>query len=103
MLLSPCILKSLNSVEKIQPKVMVAIFNGNPSTPIISCYSTTNATEENDLVTFNNELSYLVCTIPKHNVLIIGGDMNAQIGKKENNKFSLHNLSNRNGEFQISL
>ena len=31
-------------------------------------------------------------------VLIIGGDMNAQIGKNINNKFSLHNLSNRNGE-----
>ena len=29
----------------------------------------------------------------------IGGDMNAQIGKNENNKLSLHNMSNRNGEF----
>ena len=37
-------------------------------------------------------------TAPKHNVLIIGGDMNAQIGKSENNRFSLHNTSNRNGD-----
>ena len=42
------------------------------------------------------ELSSLVRSVPKHNVLVIGGDMNAQIGKNVNNKFSLHNLSNRN-------
>ena len=34
---------------------------------------------------------------PKSNVLVIGGDMNAQIGKNGNNKYSLHNTSNRNG------
>ena len=37
-------------------------------------------------------------TIPKHNMLVIGGDMNAQIGKNGNNKYSLHNTSNRNGK-----
>ena len=34
----------------------------------------------------------------RNNVLIICGDMNAQIGKNVNHKFSLHNSSNRNGE-----
>ena len=68
---------------------MVATFNG---------YSTTNASDEKDLDTFN-ELSSLVRSMPKHNVLIIGGHMNAQIGKNENNTFSLLNTSNRNGEF----
>ena len=38
----------------------------------------------------------LVCCIPKHNVLVIDGDMNAQIGKNVNHKFSWHNSSNRN-------
>ena len=31
-------------------------------------------------------------------LLVIGGDMNAQIGKNGNNKYSLHNTSNRNGQ-----
>ena len=31
-------------------------------------------------------------------MLVIGGDMNAQIGKNGNNKYSLHNTSNRNGQ-----
>ena len=77
---------------------MVATFNGNTSTIIISCYSPTNVSEETDLITFYNKLSSLVCSILKHNILIFGGDMNAQIYKNINHKFSLHNLSNRNGE-----
>ena len=83
MLIGPWALKSLNSIEKIQPKIMVATFNGNPSATIISCYSPTNVSEETELITFYNELSSFVCSIPKHNILIIGGNMNAQIGKNK--------------------
>ena len=98
MLPSPHAPKSQNSIEKIQPRMIVARFNSNPDITVISCYSPTNVSDETDLITFYNELSSLVCSIPKNNVLIIGGDRNGQIGKNENNKFSLHNLSNRNGE-----
>ena len=75
--------------------MMAATFNGNPKATIISCYSPTNVSEEAELVTFYEEL---VRSIPKHNLLVIGGDMNAQIGKNRNNKYSLHNMSNRNGQ-----
>ena len=69
--------------------MMVAMFSGNPSKTIISCYSPTNANDETDFNAFCNELSSLVHSISKHNILIIGGDMNAQMGKNMNNKFSL--------------
>ena len=62
---------------------MAATFNGNPRATIISSY---------------DELSSLVRSIPKHNMLVISGDMNAQIWKNGNNKYSLHNTSNRNGQ-----
>ena len=62
---------------------MAATFNGNSKATIISCYSPTNVSGENEIVTFYEELSSLVRSIPKHNLLVIGGDMNAQIGKKE--------------------
>ena len=39
----------------------------------------------------------------KSNVLIISGDMNAQIGKDESTKFCLHNSSNRNGDHLTEL
>ena len=98
LLIGPRALKTQNSIEKIQPRMMAATFNGNPRATIISCYSPTNVSEENELVTFYDELSSLVRSIPKHIVLVIGGDMNAQIGKNGNNKYSLHNTSNRNGQ-----
>ena len=94
MLLSPRALKSLNSIEKIRSRIMVVTFNGNPGTMIISCNSPTNASDEIDLDNLYNELSSLVRSIPKHNVLMIGGDMNAQIGKNVNYKFSILYTSN---------
>ena len=33
-----------------------------------------------DLIAFYDELFSLVCCIPKQNILVIGGDMNAKIG-----------------------
>ena len=38
-----------------------------------------------DFITFYGELSSLISCIPEHNVQIIGGDTNAQIGEDENN------------------
>ena len=98
MLIGPGALKSLNSIEKIQLRMIVTTFNGNPSATIISCYSPANISEETDLIAFYNGLSSLVHSIPKH-ILIIGGDMNVQIDKNVSHKFSLHNSSNRNGEY----
>ena len=77
MIIRPWALESLNSIEKIQPRMIVATFNGNLSATIISCYRPTNVSEETDLIVFYNELVSLVRSIPKHNVLVIGGDMNA--------------------------
>ena len=67
----------------------VATFNGNPSATIISCCSSTNVSEETDLIAFYNELSSLDHCIPKHNILVISGDMNAQISKNVNHKIQL--------------
>ena len=83
--------------------MIVATFNGNPRATIISCYSPTNVSEETELVAFYDELSSLVRSIPKHNVLVIGGDMNAQIGKNGNNKYSIHNTSNGNEQHRTDL
>ena len=55
--------------------MMAATFNGNPKATIISCYSPTNVSEETELVTFYEELSSLVRSIPKHNLLVIDGDI----------------------------
>ena len=61
--------------------MMVTTFNGDYSKTINSCHSSTNANDEKELDTFSKKLPSLVRSIPKHNVLIIGSDMNAQKGK----------------------
>ena len=71
ILTGPRTLKSLDSIERIQPRMMVATFNGNPRATIISCYSPTNFSEETELSTFYDKLSSLVRSIPKHNVLVV--------------------------------
>ena len=77
MLIEPLALKLLNRIDKIQPKMMGATFNSNPSAITISSYNPTYVSEETDFITFYDELSSLVRCIPKHIFLVIGGDMNA--------------------------
>ena len=92
MLLKPRPLNSFNIIEKIQSRMMVATFNGKPSTTIISCYSPINASDEMDLITFYNKLSSLVSSISKHNILIIGEDMNTQKVRRKttNSAYTTH-------------
>ena len=76
---------------------MFAIFNDNSCTKIVCCYSLTNVNDEMDILTFCNELSSLFQQIPKHNVLIIGEDINAQTlnsnKRRESYRLTLHCLS----------
>ena len=99
ILLSPLARKSLISIEKIHPRLIIATFNGNPCTTIISCYSPTNVSDESDATAFYDELSSLIRQVPKHNVLVIGGDMNAKIGQSEDHKYAYHQQTNRNGQY----
>ena len=83
--------------------MVCALFNGNLCTTIVSCYGPTNASDEMDIITIYNALSSLVLHIPKHNVWIIRGDMNAYIGKDGDYKFCIHNSPNRNDEYRADF
>ena len=98
MLLSPHATKSLNSTEKLTSRILVATFHRNPEATLILSYSPTNIADKQEVINFYDDLSSLVRSFPKHNVLIIGGDLNAQIGQSIHHKFTCHHTSNRNGE-----
>ena len=98
MLLSPQAYKCLNNVESITPRIMTANFNGNPKVTVISCYSPTNTSEEEVVTQFYGELSNLVKAVPKHNIKIIGGDMNAKLGRSDVNRLTYGESTNRNGK-----
>ena len=98
MLIGPRVLKSPNGLEKIQPRMMVATFNGNPSATIISCCNLPVLMKK--LISLPSIMSYLPLFVASRNTtssLLVEWIMNAQIGK--NHKFSIHNLSNRSGEY----
>ena len=88
MLLSPHATKSLNSIEKITSRILVTTFHGNPEPILISCYSPTNIADEQEVIDFYDDLSSRIRSVPKHNILIIGGDLNAQIGQSIHHKFT---------------
>ena len=84
----------------ISSRIIIANFNGNPKVTAVSCYSPTNVGDEQDVIDFYEELFSCVTSVPKHDVLIIGGDMNAHLGRdKSYHKFSFHETTNRNGEY----
>ena len=103
MLLSPKAYKSLNAVETISPRIMIASFNGDPAVIITSCYSRTNVSDEEDQ--FYVDLTTATRSIPKHNITLVEGDMNARPGKKDarcgkmDARYSVYNdVANENGK-----
>ena len=101
-LLSPRAKASLNYVSKVSSRIAIASFNSNPSLTIVSCYSPTNNADISDVEDFYGELVDTIKQVPKHNLLAIGGDFNAQLGKQDY-KFSYHTSTNRNGAFLASV
>ena len=76
--------------------------HGNPLTTVLCCYSPHNKYPEEDVVKFYKELSTIVYVIPAHNLLILSGDLNAQLGST-NALFTCADESNRNGKHMKDL
>ena len=71
----------INGIDMIPPRIMKILFQGNPQITIITCFSPTNVSEGTEVDTFYTQLTDTIREIPNHNVLIIGGDLNAQLGQ----------------------
>ena len=103
MFLSPMAYRLLLNVESISSRIMIATFNGKLKVTVVSCYSPTNCSEAEEAQDFYDQLTELIKQVPKHNVLLIGGDMNAKIGTEDCKGDSLHINTDRNGEFLLNL
>ena len=51
------------------------------------------------MIDFYDCLSSLIRTIPKHNLIVGGGDFNAELGMSQYHRFTYHQTTNRNGEY----
>ena len=103
LLLSPKAHKTLLNIESISPRIIIAIFNGNPEITVVSCYSPTNTAENEEVEEFYCDLAELIKSIPKHNFTLIGGDMNVQIGKIDAKGSSYHEQTNQNDSIFLIL
>ena len=85
LMLSQKAARSLLSYECISDRLMIARFNcKHTKLTIVVCYAPTNSeTRQNDIAdkdNFYNQLDDTVSAIPKHDMQIIIGDFNAQLG-----------------------
>ena len=88
---------ALESIETISERTMIATFNGNPKRTVILTYSPANVTSEVATKEYYSELTTLIHQVPKHNVLLLCGDMNVPVGPVSR-KHYYHQTNNRNAE-----
>ena len=88
---------SLLNVKSVSPRSLVATVNGNPKTTIISRYNSTNCSDKIEAVDFYSILQDFIRQLPKHIVIIVAGNMNAQVGSEDVFGISFHDKTNRYG------
>ncbi|CAH3033812.1 unnamed protein product [Pocillopora meandrina] len=98
ILFSPQAYNALTSAEMITSRIMIATFNGNPQTTIISCYSPTNISDETEVKKFYQELISVTKQVSKHNLSHkLRCDFNGHLGQLDGFKYAYHIQTNRNG------
>ena len=99
ILLDPHSKLALENIQTISERTMIATLNGYPKCTIISTYSRTNVTNEDTIQGHYSELTTLIHLVPKHSVLLLCRDMNAQISGKHH----YHQTNNRNSKLLCQL
>ena len=101
-LISPRALNSCLSIINHNERIMEISLQGNPTSTVLCCYSPHNEQPEEAVTSFYQELSSTINSIPAHNLLIIGGDFNAQLGPLDA-LFTPAKETNRNGTHMKDL
>ena len=100
MLISSQAEKTLSEVKSYNERILIADFNGNPRTTVITHYAPVEGSA--DAEEHYKNLAAAISSIPKHNLLMVIGDCNAHIGPEEA-RHTFHNETNSNGEHLVNL
>ena len=102
LLLSHRAMKALDNLQSYSKRVLSATYCGNPATTVIVAYSPTNVWTESDLELFYDQLRSAIQDTPRHNFLVVLGDVNARLGPNDVT-FPFHSSTNRNCVFLREL
>ena len=102
MLLNSRAFDSLASVRSYTNRILIANFQGNPATTVITTYCPTNVVDEDIVEGHFDNLKRAVDSVPAHNVLLVIGDFNARIGP-EDGRYTYHESTNRNGKYLADM
>ncbi len=95
-------MKSLSGVTVRGNRNLIVNFTGNPRTSIIVTYSPTNASSEDEIDQYYEDLRGCIDSISTHNFLMLLRDFNARLGK-EDARHPMHLSTNRNGNYLVDL
>ena len=89
----------VTELHTVSPRIFGVTLDGNPRCTVFSVYSPTECASDNDAEEFHNELRATIASIPAHNLVAVGGDFNARMGKEDDNDkgWYYHEKTNRNG------
>ena len=103
LMLSKHAAKCLEEWKPVSDRILIArFFSRYVATTIVVCYAPTNEADDEAKEQFYGQLQATVRRVPKHDLVIVGGDFNAKVGGDNRNrertmgKFGLGNM-NENG------
>ena len=73
--------KNIADYKKIHHLILQVDTTGNPAVSLITAHAPHGGYPYNDRKEFYDTLKAAIKAIPKHNIILVGGDLNAHIGK----------------------
>ena len=90
---------AISLIKSYSNRILLISFDGNPRLTVITVYSPTEDKTEEVREEFHNALRKAVADVPAHHLLLVVGDLNAKLGKSNNNDtgWYYHDITNDNG------
>ena len=90
---------AISLIKTYGKRILLISFDGNPRFTLVSVYSTTESSSEEEAEEFHDNLRAAIKDVPAHHLLMVVGDLNAHLSKlnEEDTGWYWHQVTNRNG------
>ena len=91
--------KAISLIKTFGKRILLVSFDGNPRFTLVSVYSPTESSSEEEAEEFHDNLRAAIKDVPAHHLLMVVGDLNAHLSKlnEEDTGWYWHQVANRNG------